>query len=409
MNIAIFASAFHPSLGGVEELVRQLAHALIRRGHQVIVVTNRWPRDLPLADEYEGIPVYRLALRSPNPEQPWSRQTAMYKLTRAGVNRQAIDALKARGIEVLHVQCVSGNAEHALLAKYALDLPLMVTLQGELTMDSGGLYERSGWARGIMTDSLREAEVVTACSGQTLQEAETFYRHPFGERGQVIYNGIHLSEFEGVAPYEHQRPYMLAIGRHVPQKGFDILLRAYALLRAQLPDAPDLILAGDGDERSTLEQLSGELGLAGTAHFVGRAERAKTVSLFASCAFFVLPSRHEPFGIVNLEAMASGKAVVATRVGGVPEFVSDEQEGLLVPPADPEAMAAALLRLCRDPQLAARLGKAGRRKARDFDWDAIAELYEAGYERALTRHAARTRNGSRPTATSGGERIARSA
>ena len=201
----------------------------------------------------------------------------------------------------------------------------------------------------------------------------------------MVYNGIRLQDFENQAPREHPRPYVLGIGRHVPQKGFDVLLRAYALARQEFADNahwPDLLLAGAGPQHGEFKQLSAQLALGDAVHFVGRVDRAGAVALFKGCSFFVLPSRHEPMGIVNLEAMAAGKAVVASRVGGVPELVKQDENGLLVPPGDEEALADALLQLVRDPARNARLGANGAQRVRAFDWDAIAEQYLEVYAAA---------------------------
>lgn len=376
MNIAIFASAFHPSLGGVEELVRQLAHAYTRRGLKPIILTNRWPRDLPSHEMFEGLPLYRLALRSPGGTR---RDNLVYALTRPFVEAQMRAILRRHDVSLLHVQCVSAAARFALQAQRQLRLPLVVTLQGELTMDASRLFERSPSARQLMHDALREAHAITACSGQTLAEAEAFFGQPFGDRGSVIYNGIRLAEFENVAPHREKRPYIFAIGRHVKQKGFDVLLHAFAAASQNGTDH-DLVLAGDGKERSNLEKLAAELNLGERVRFVGRLEHEEAVRYFAGCSFFVLPSRHEPMGIVNLEAMAAGKAVVASKVGGVPELVIEGETGLLVPGGDSAFLSLALAKLMTDDDLRARLGAAGALRAQKFDWDALAAQYLAVYQ-----------------------------
>ena len=389
MKIALFASAFHPHLGGVEELVRQLAHALNRAGHDAFIVTERWPRTLPEYEEFEGLRVYRFAFRTVAGGSPINvaRSLASLALTGGAIRRAIAQVMEKEGTDVLHVQCVSTNARYALSTARALNLPLVVTLQGELTMDAGQIYQKHEGARQLMRDTLNGADFITGCSGQTVREAEEFMGKPFGERGQVLFNGIRLADFEGVSPHSHPRPYILGIGRHVEQKGFDILLRAYAhLLETSKNVGTDLLLAGDGARHQELKDLSASLGLEGRAHFVGRATRPEAVSLFKGCAFFVLPSRHEPMGIVNLEAMAAGKAVVASRVGGVPELVSEGENGLLVEAGNVESLSAALRVLTEDPQKAASMGANGRDRVSAFDWDAIAAQYVEIYEQVATRH-----------------------
>src|SRR5579884_3096725 len=169
MNVAIFASAFHPSLGGVEELVRQLAHAYRAKGVSAVVVTNRWPRDLPEHEVYEQIPVYRFPMRIP---EGGAKAKLTYALTSAGIRSRLIQVLKERQIELIHVQCVSGNGYYALEARRALRLPLVVTTQGERTMDASRIFERSAFLNGVLRDLLAEADFITGCSGDTVRDVE---------------------------------------------------------------------------------------------------------------------------------------------------------------------------------------------------------------------------------------------
>lgn len=369
MNVAIFASAFYPHVGGVEELVRQLAHAYQREGVQAIVITNQWPPSLPAFEEYEGIPVYRIAIRIP--EGNW-KQRIRYLLTHRARKRECLNILARHKIDLLHVQCVSTNGYYALIAQNELNLPLIVTAQGELTMDAGRLYERSPFMNQVLRNLLAKADHITACSVNTLAEIERHYGAPFGNRATVVYNGIDTNDFNNAKPHAHHRPYILGIGRLVPQKGFDILVRAYA--QANLTNH-DLILAGEGPERNSLEQLARQLGIQEHVTFFGRADRPAAVSLFQGCTFFVLPSRHEPMGIVNLEAMAAGKAVLAARVGGVPEIVLEGTTGHLFTPENVDSLAAGIKLLASDPDLCARLGKAGLERSHSFTWPRIAAQY----------------------------------
>ncbi len=381
MNVAIFASAFYPHVGGVEELVRQLAHTYQARGVSPIIITNRWPRSLPSYEQYEGIPTYRLALRTPEPSL---KSKVSYTLTHGSVRRSVLDVLRTHRIDVMHVQCVSCNGYYALLAKRETGLPLVVTAQGERTMDATGLYQRSKFMNDVLRALLKEADRITACSRATLLDLEQYFGAPFGERARVVLNGISLDDFDGVDPYQHPRPYVLGIGRMVRQKGFDVLIKAFAEAGADLA-GHDLLLAGEGAERAGLEQLAASLGLGTRVQFLGRADRRLAVRLFKGCAWFVLPSRHEPLGIVNLEAMAAGKAVIASDTGGVPEVVADGETGILVPTEDPSALSKAMCDLAADPKRLKGLGTAGAARVREFTWAAIADQYLDLYRQASAR------------------------
>lgn len=378
MNIAIFASAFYPHIGGVEEVVRQLAAEYRKCGIGVIVITNRWPRSLPRHEELDGIPIYRLALRVPEGSL---KARVNYLLTHAIIRRGMIGILRKHRINVLHVHCVSSNGYYALLAQQQLKLPLVVTTHGERTMDAAQIYQHSVFLNGVLRELLAEADHITACSRQTLEDMEQYSGKSFGTRGSVIYSGIAPLDFQGAVPYGNPRPYVLAIGRLVPQKGFDLLIEAFSKAGLDL----ELLIAGEGPERESLERLVRELKLEKSVRFLGRADRSKAVSLFAGCRFFVMPSRQEPMGIVNLEAMALGKSVIAPRVGGVPEIVVDNETGLLVPGGDVAALAQAMVRLDGDDALRSRLGEAGRIRAQKFGWPEIGGQYLDIYRNIIAK------------------------
>src|SRR5207302_4487800 len=143
-------------------------------------------------------------------------------------------------------------------------------------------------------------------------------------------------------PYQHPSPSVLAIGRLVPQTGFDVLLRAFGGAVRQPAFGHDLVLAGDGSGRRRLAAIVDDLRLHGRAHLIGPADRTLAVSLLKGCSFVVVPSRREPLGIVTLEAMAARKPVIASAVGGIPEIVRHEHNGLLVSAEDVQGLAAAL-------------------------------------------------------------------
>lgn len=176
-------------------------------------------------------------------------------------------------------------------------------------------------------------------------------------RIRVIPGGVDLQEFEAVKPLE---PGVVgAFGRLSREKGFDILLTAMSQLR----DRASLILGGDGPQAAALRQQVTELRLNDSAELTGFV--ADVPVFLGRLGIFAQPSRSEGLGLTIVQAMAAGRPVVATRVGGIPEVVVDGETGLLVPPEDPGALAAALRRLLADPALARRLGDAGRRRARE--------------------------------------------
>ena len=389
MNLALIASSFYPHLGGVEEVVRQLAREHSQHGIKPIVLTNHFPTTLPAFEEVEGIPVYRLPFRLPDYLNKGAllKSSVRFQMGKSAVQKSLNEILKRHEIDLMQIHCVTSSAPYALQASRELKLPVVVSVHGELTMDAQQVFQRSPVFRSAMRDSIRQADFLTACSQQTLSELEKWWGASLSDKSEVAYSGVFWDDFSDEtagtsnpsAKIQTQKPYVFAIGRLVPQKGFDVLLRAFAL--ADLPDF-HLVLAGEGEERENLEALARELKIDSKVFFFGRAEREEVIALFKNCEFFVLPSRLEPMGIVNLEAMSSGKAVIASHVGGVPELVTPDA-GVLVPPADAPSLAHAMQNLAGDEKLRHKFGRAGRIRAEHFSWPRIAAQHHAIYERVL--------------------------
>jgi glycosyltransferase involved in cell wall biosynthesis len=183
---------------------------------------------------------------------------------------------------------------------------------------------------------------------------------------------------QGLGPGE---PLLLALAALVRRKGLDVLLDALARLAAAGPP-PRLWIAGEGPERAALERQAARAGLGERVRFLGRREDA--ADLLAACDVFVMPSRREGLGVAALEAMAAGRPVVASRVGGLAAAVQEGGTGLLVPPEDPAALASALSTLLGDATLRARLGAAGpARVVAAFGAEAMVEAYEKLYREIL--------------------------
>ena len=227
-------------------------------------------------------------------------------------------------------------------------------------MDASHLFERSTWARNTLRRALREAEVVTGCSAKTLRDAEEFLGEPL-PKARTIFNAANLEDFAKAIPWKHERPYIFALGRVVPQKGFDLLIEAYA--EAGLADF-DLLIAGDGPERQRLEELIQKFELQQRVHLLGRADRQRSLH-FSSAALSLRCLRVQMKVCQSscAEAMAAGKALIAARAGGTPEAVLDGENGIIFEKEDRLALVAGLKKLAHDPELRERFGMAGAKRS----------------------------------------------
>ncbi|QAY74005.1 glycogen synthase [Agromyces protaetiae] len=271
----------------------------------------------------------------------------------------------------------------------------------------GGGYAVSSWAEKT---AFEDADAVIAVSDGMRRDILRAYPAIDPARVEVVYNGIDLADWVpngdadtvralGVDP---DAPSVVFVGRITRQKGLPYLLRAARLL----PDNVQLVLCAGAPDTpeimAEVEALVAELRTQreGVVWIDRHLPRHELTALLSAATTFVCPSIYEPLGIVNLEAMACGAAVVGTATGGIPEVVDDGVTGVLVPieqaddgtgtPLDPDRyvrdLAAALERVVSDPAWAKELGAAGRRRAEaHFAWDAIAARTLEVYARALAR------------------------
>jgi glycogen(starch) synthase len=203
-------------------------------------------------------------------------------------------------------------------------------------------------------------------------------------------NGVRVADFQRpVSPPQLPFPYVLAVGSLSHKKGFDVLLQAFTLVAAD--SSVHLVIAGSGREQPAYASFVHEHALRDRVHFVGIVRGEAKIALYQHCLFFVCPSRREPFATVNLEALAAGKPIAATAVGGNVEVVIEGENGLLVPPEDPQALAERMLTLLEDPALRATLGRQSARLARRYDWEVILPQYMSVFEEAIagSRHGRR--------------------
>jgi glycogen synthase len=388
-RVALIPSAYPPSVGGVEELTRHLALALVAAGDEVEVWTgNPDDRDPETVEVLDGLVVRRLPMPLPATNWPSVGHAATTGPRTLRALRRAVRSFRP---DVLHVQCFGPNGSYATALARITGVPLVVTLQGETLMDDADIFDRSRVLRASLRAGLRTAAAVTACSAFTLDDAVARFGLPPG-RGVVIPNGVSLdpppepaaigTDAPGPLDRLGTTPYVLALGRVVDKKGFDLLLAGYAAMDPAARTA-DLVIGGTGPALERLEAQAEESGIGDRVHFVGRLSREQVASAMSGAAVFVMPSRLEPFGIVALEGWRAGTAVVATSRGGAPEFVRDGQDGLLVDPFDTVAVARVLGRLLSDDALRRSVAAAGHDRVAAFAWPVVAERYRGLYASVL--------------------------
>lgn len=201
---------------------------------------------------------------------------------------------------------------------------------------------------------------------------------------RVIPNGVDLELFSGQNAFESVRPYLFSMGRLVFRKGYDILIEAFAKITISNHNI-DLIIAGKGDEERNLTDLVIKSGFEDRVKFVGFVKGDEKISLLKGCKFFICPSRREALGVVNIEALAAGKPVVAFNVDGIPDLIKHGKNGLLAEPEDIEDLASKMQMLLEDDQMRERMGREALKMVKRYDWREIARQYESLYKEMISR------------------------
>ena len=262
-------------------------------------------------------------------------------------------------------------------------VPYVVAIKGviaeELQHEQGRTRRLFQMLARLEARNARHADVVLADSIYCRDAIVRHYGIPAG-RIRLVPEGIDLARWQrlaGQTPHLGDGATILCVARQYPRKHVADLLRALPQVRRAVPSA-HAVIVGDGPEHAALRALAAELGLGHAVQLLGAiADDDAVARWYRHADVFCLPSVQEAFGIVFLEAMASGLPVVATRAAAIPEVVPDGQAGLLVPPGDVDALAAALTTLLREPARRAAYGACGQAHVRQYDWGVVAERFLA--------------------------------
>lgn len=299
-----------------------------------------------------------------------------------GAVRHIRQLIAAYNVDVLHTHGYKADL-YGYVSRWSTRVALVATCHNwpsrALSMRAYAFLDRL---------ALRKFDRVVAISDALL---ETLHRSGV-EAGKVkmISNGIDIDRFRDAQPTLRdelalcERALVGFVGRLVPDKGGEILLRAAQQVLRVKPDT-EFVFVGDGPTRSSWELLARELGISDQVVFAG--VRGDMPGVYSSFQMVVLPSLCEAMPMCVLEAMAAGKPVVATRVGAIPKVVDPGQTGLLVEPGDVNGLSAAIVKILEDRELARQMGSNGSvRAAKLFSSDAMARQYEDLYRQAMDIH-----------------------
>lgn len=372
-RILLCPSAYFPAFGGVEELTRKLAREYKKRGLDVYIISSKPPKS-KTHELVDGIPVWRFNFFTP--------AKRVYNLIRFFIFFpyeliKLIILVKKIDPQLIHIQCNGNNIFYFEKIKKILKIPLIDTLQGEIHGDDFKLYQTSPFAIKNLKNILKCADFVTACSKIALEAANSFFN--VKNKSQVVFNGIDLSEIKrSHHKLAKKQNYIFALGRLTQNKGFDLLVKAFHKFQQKHPDI-NLVIGGDGPLKESLEKFIKKNSLEKKVLLPGKLSRVEVSSYLSGSLFVVIPSLYEAFGIVALEGLAAGKAILATKYGGPAEFITGKI-GRIFDPKDQKDFVSSLEWMSKNHQ---KLEKNSKKLVHYFDWKNIAAEYIKIYERVL--------------------------
>jgi glycosyltransferase involved in cell wall biosynthesis len=372
MNILIITGIFPPDIGGPASHVPSIAKALAERGHQLSVITLS--DSLKHKDTAYPFLVIRILRSLP---RPWRFLKTVVKIIQQG-----------RKADVLFVH---GLALESVMANFSLRKPLVQKVVGDLAWERASTFGLTGdrideFQRKkytIYVELLKKLRSFWIKKSHLVITPSIYLKgiiQGWGvseEKTSVIYNAVQYEETDnGERPDLFQqigrnRKKIVSIGRLVPWKGFEDLIKAVHNIHET-----QLIVIGEGPERSKLEALIYEKKLQNRVHLIGILSRKEVFSFLKHADLFVLNSTYEGLPHIVLEAMAAGTPVVATDTGGTGELVQDGYNGILVPPSDPEFLESSIKEILRDENLKKNLVQNGYATLKKFDWKNLVEQTE---------------------------------
>lgn len=351
-------------------MVTELSSLYQRRGLETVCLTKRWPTELPSYERYNETDIYRVA--SARTEQEFRELVAWARDNESKIRADVIHVIGIRRPLPLL----------GLLLARRWKVPLICTIAGGDIPDKTDPQPTKVWEEGkeFIPEVLKQSDNVNCVSGALAKDLKTI----MPELGdvEVLYAGLNTSEIRNTPEEKINDQYIFSLRRLDPSKGIDTLIKAFSLIGDKFPELY-LVIAGEGPEEQNLRQLARDSGLSHRIVFIGTVELKRGIALLKGADLTVVPSISEGGGLVNVEAQAAGCPVIASRVGGIPEYVQEDKSGLLFEPGNARELADKIYDVLSDESLRLRIINGGYAHSQSFDWSVLVPQYVNLYESVI--------------------------
>ncbi len=362
MRILFWSDGFWPRLGGIETQSLVFIQEMMKRGYQFQVVAQKDHPSWKEAEDREGIEIHRFDFNS----LIHSKELKGIRSIQEELDR-IVQTFKPN---LIHLNTLIGGSIFAFhLFKNRFHLPTLLTAYAP--------YLHQGSLPLMIQKTLDSVDLISPIS-DWVSNVMNHHRSEASHKLRRIYCGLpEPKKMERSPPLFP--PTLLTFGRLSWEKGFDTVIDALALLKKRGSDAK-LVIGGGGSEKERLEKQASDLGIRDAVQFTGVLNGEEMEVRFNEASIVIVPSIHESFGLVVLEAMQRGRPVIASRVEGIPEVVIEGETALLVPPQDPESLSCAIETLLNDRERAQKMGLKGKERATHFTLEQNVDQYEALYK-----------------------------
>jgi phosphatidylinositol alpha-mannosyltransferase len=370
LKIAIVTEYYYPLIGGITENVHHTATRLRAMGHTVKIITSRASRSgLPASEEVpDAADVIRIGRSMPL----YTNGSVAHVTVGLHLWRELRDTFLRERFDIAHLHSPLVFTLPAM-GVIASTCPCIGTFH--TYFEGSSVYKR--FRNVLQKQFLDRMDAQTFVSRSCVESLQQYFtlKHP-----RIIPNGVDVDAFNPAAPrlqrFDPDKLTLLWLGRLDPRNGLGLMLKSFEIIKREFPDVR-LVIVGHGPLRIYYERIVPR-ALRPDVHFEGPAVASRPAH-YSTCDVFCSPVTKASFGITLLEAMASGKPIVASENVGYCDLLGPE-EGILVPQSGPETFASAILQLLRDDRLRSEMGRAGLRKVARYSWDHVigetVDLYE---------------------------------
>jgi len=398
LSICFVSPEFFPIAGGTGAYVHYLSRELAKLGNEVHVLAQ-WSEGRKPFETVENVNIHYLKCPKTPVIKSWRFASSTFNKLEELKKDIKFDIIHAN-LPLVPDFAIPQNVGEALVTTSHSTWPGEAAAIRREKFENLNTNERfmlrfNRMLRSFEKGLMERAAALIAVSLYTKKELMDFYKMP-EERIRVIYNGVDVEKFRPQPNKDEIRQKLgfredsrliLCVGRLYHRKGLSTLLRAVPKVVSTFDDVRFVVAGrGLGGEEKELLSLAARLKVKDLITFTGYFPDEELPNLYAASDVFVLPALYENFPFVILESQASGLPVISTRVGGIPEYIIEGENGLLIDPGKPEQLADAMITLLSDTNLIVKLGKAGRKRVEEkFAWPQIIDQVIETYRNVLEK------------------------